>query len=471
MKKWFCMLLAFVLALGLCACGESEKSPQKEGLQIGFARADATTYDQVNISGGDSKNRLSTGYRDPIMVTCLAISTGGDTFLVYTMDYITASSAYTEAAETLITEATGVPADRIIMNCTHTHSAPAIAYEYDTITPYRDKFNKAAVKAAQEAVADMDTATIYSGAVETEGLIFVRHYEMSDGTFAGANYGSFSSSIVGHAYEGDDQIQVVKFAREAEDKKDIILVSNPAHATAVSGTDRDMLSADIAFSVRDYVEKNTDAHVAYFIGAAGDQVPSSRIPAEGSTNDYLLYGQRMGKYVVDLLPSLTQLTSGDALLKTQKFTGNTIKEGLERLEDAKLVYPTIKEFGNGAPETKAAVAQYGFSSPYQVTAIVNRSKMADTRTMVLNTLALGDMVFVFAPYEMFSENGKFIKENSPYAMTFVVTCSENHQGYLPSVNGFRVECYETHVTNYARGTAEDLANTYIEMLTAMKNGQ
>ena len=91
--------------------------------------------------------------------------------------------------------------------------------------------------------------------------------------------------------------------------------------------------------------------------------------------------------------------------------------------------------------------------------------------MVLNTLALGDLAFVFAPYEMFSENGKFIKENSPYAMTFVVTCSENHQGYLPSVNGFRVECYETHVTNYARGTAEDLANTYIEMLTAMKNGQ
>lgn len=464
-------MLALLLVLGLCACGESEKASQKEGLQIGFGRADATPFEAVNISGGDSKNRMSTGYRDPIMVTCLAISTGGDTFLVYTMDYITASSDYTAEAETLITEATGVPADKIIMNCTHTHSGPAIGYDYETITPYREKFNKAAVKAAKEAVEDMDSARIYSGAVQTEGLIFVRHYAMSDGTFAGANYGSFSSSIEGHAYEGDAQVQVVKFAREAADKKDIILVSNPAHATAVSGTDRDMLSADIAFSVRDYVEKNTDAHVAYFIGAAGDQVPSSRIPAEGSTNDYLIYGERMGKYVVELLPGLTPLDSGNAVLKTQKFTGNTIKEGLERLQDAQQVHPTIKKFGNSAPETKAAVAQYGFSSPYQVTAIINRSKMAETRTMTLNTLALGDMAFVFAPYEMFSENGKFIKENSPYPMTFVVTCSENHQGYLPSVNGFRVECYETHVTNYARGTAEDLANTYIEMLTAMKNGQ
>ncbi len=468
MKKRICLVLAIIMALSLCACGESAGGGEKKGLQVGFAREDVTPLDSVNISGGDSKNRMSQGYRDPINVTCVALCNGGDTYLIYTLDFITASSDYTVPAEELITEATGVPAERIIMNCTHTHSGPAIAYDYETILPYRDKFNKGAVKAAEKAIADMSPAELYAGAVETEGLVFVRHYEMDNGTFAGANYGSFSGSIKGHAYEGDKEVQVIKFARAAENKKDIVLVSNPAHATAVSGTDRDLLSADIAYSVRNYVEENADCLVAYFIGAAGDQVPSSRIMEEGSTEDYLIYGERMGKYVVDLLPSLKKMNAGPATLKTQSFTGKTIKEGLERLADARAVREVASKYGNSAPETKAAVAQYKFSSVYQATAIVARNGRADTQTMELNALALGDVSFAFVPYEMFSENGKYVKENSPFPVTFVITCSEDHQGYLPSVNGFRVECYESHVTAYERGTAETLAETYVEMLNALK---
>ena len=471
MKKIFAILLVCLLLVSLCACGSSETKAKKEGLYIGFGRVDATPTSGVNISGGDSMNRLSTGFRDPINVTCVAIGSGEDTFLVYTLDYISADDDYTAPAEKMITEATGIPADRIIMNCTHTHSGPAIAYNYDSIVPYRDVFNKAAVKAAQKAIEDMAPSQAYGGAADTEGLIFVRHYEMENGSFAGANYGSFSGTIKGHAYEGDDQVQMIRFVREGENKKDVVLVSNPAHATAVSGTDRDMLSADIAYSVRNYVENNADCHVAYFIGAAGDQVPSSRIPEEGSTTDYLLYGERMGKYIIDALPGLETLGAGDITLQTREFTGKTIKEGLDRLEDAKKAREVINQYGNSAPESKAAAAQYGFSSVYQATAIVARAGRGDTQTMTLNTLSLGDMAFVFAPYEMFSENGLYIKENSPYPMTFVVTCSEEHQGYLPSVNGFRVECYETHVTVYERGTAETLADTYIEMLTETKNGQ
>ncbi|MBR4863640.1 MAG: hypothetical protein IKU07_03625 [Oscillospiraceae bacterium] len=467
MKKILCFFLTAVLLLSLCACSGSEVT-EKKGLQVGFCRADATPTEAVNISGGDSKNRMSAGYRDPITVTCVALSNGGETYLMYTLDYISASNAYTVPAESLITEATGIPAERIIMNCTHTHSGPAIGYDYDTIKPYRDKFNKAAVEAAEKAIADMSSAELYAGSVETEGLVFVRHYEMDNGTFAGANYGSFSTSIKGHAYEGDASVQVIKFARSAEDKKDVILVSNPAHATAVSGTDSSLLSADIAYSVRDSVEKSTDSHVAYFIGAAGDQVPSSRIPAEGSTNDYLLYGERMGNYITELIPNLTKLEAGPVELETREFTGKTIKEGLERLADARAVREVATKYGNGAPETKAAVAQYNFSSVYQATAIVARNGREDTQTMTLNAMGLGELGIIFAPYEMFSENGKFVKENSPYALTFVVTCSENAQGYLPSANGFRVECYESHVTTYERGTAENLADTFVEMLNKLK---
>ena len=72
------MLLTALTVLALCACGESGSAGSKKGLQVGFGRADATPVDAVNISGGDSKNRISAGYRDPIMVACVAFGTGED---------------------------------------------------------------------------------------------------------------------------------------------------------------------------------------------------------------------------------------------------------------------------------------------------------------------------------------------------------------------------------------------------------
>lgn len=56
-------------------------------------------------------------------------------------------------------------------------------------------------------------------------------------------------------------------------------------------------------------------------------------------------------------------------------------------------------------------------------------------------------------------------------MTFVVTCSQNHDGYLPSELGWEVESYESMITRWARGTAEELAKEYVNMLTEMKNAE
>lgn len=464
MKKIMCLLLAVATLLTLCACGAG-----KGELQVGFARVDVTPEDPVPVSAGDSITAVASGCADEITVSCVAISAGKAIYLVYSMDYMTACENYTKAAQEQITQATGVPAERILMNATYTHFGPAIDSGDETMDPYRETFNAGAVKAAQDAIADMSPAQVYGGAVETEGLIFVRHYQMENGTFAGTNYGNLGGTIQGHAYQGDTQVQVVRFVRAAEGQKDIVLISNPVHTTAVSTTDSALLSGDIAASTRDYVEQQADVHVAYFIGAGGDQEPFSRIPDEESAADYIAYGQRMGKYVVDLLPQLTVYTGGAPELETRRFTGNTAKDGLERLEDAKKVQVIATQHGIGAVETKAAVAQYGFGSVYQATEILARATREDTQTMTLNVMSLGDIALVFAPYEMFSESGKYIKENSPYAMTFVVSCSEDHQGYLPTETGFRVGGYETHVTIYAPGTAEAVAETYVKMLKDLKD--
>ena len=53
-------------------------------------------------------------------------------------------------------------------------------------------------------------------------------------------------------------------------------------------------------------------------------------------------------------------------------------------------------------------------------------------------------------------------------MTFIITCSEGAKGYLPSELGVQIGTYESCVTEFEYGTAEKLADDFVNMLTEMK---
>jgi hypothetical protein len=84
-------------------------------------------------------------------------------------------------------------------------------------------------------------------------------------------------------------------------------------------------------------------------------------------------------------------------------------------------------------------------------------------------LAMGDISFITAPYEMFNSNGRFIKENSPYKMTFVCTCSNDTIDYLADATTFQYDCYEVNTRRMGAGTAEKVADLYVAMLKELKS--
>ena len=112
----------------------------------------------------------------------------------------------------------------------------------------------------------------------------------------------------------------------------------------------------------------------------------------------------------------------------------------------------------------ALAREKGFSSYFEATAVRARSNAPDARDMNLRTMTIGKLGFIFAPYEMFGTQGMYIKEHSPCDMTFVVTCSEGAKGYMPSQLGVQIGCYESCVTQFAPGTAEKLAEDFVNML-------
>ncbi len=468
MKRILSVVLVLVLALSLFGCSESKKAA---GLEVGFGRIAIVPDYEVQLSGG-AATRYSEGNQDMQYITCIALRYGEETFLIGTMDFLTTDDVYADPARALMSAATGVPMENILLNSTHTHAGAAIRSNGSkNVEHFRNDFNLWAERAAKEAMNDLSPAEVSYGSTKTEGMAFVRHYLMSDGSYAGPNYGDFSKlSIVSHSNDADTELQMIKFTRSAEDKKDIVMVNFPAHATMNQTSTA--LSADFPAPTREYIESTADVLCAYFIAAAGDQVPTSRIASENFSSDYQVYGHELGRIAVEeVMPNLTALETSPISFNQKTYTGKSMKEGIERLAEAKSVQAEWQTVGRGTSEGKAAAQKHGFSSVYEVSAVINRANYDETKSMNLRTLALGDVGIVFAPYEMFGSEGMYIKENSPYPMTFVITCSQDHAGYLPSQLGFEMNCYEVHVTEYERGTAEKVANEFVSMLTEMKNPQ
>ena len=458
-----CLILSMILAFA--ACGKEES----ESLQAGFGRASIMPKTSVPLAGGDWTKRYSTGEMDDLSITCVALRQQEQTILLCSMDLITATDNFVDPAKAAISKATGVPQENILMNATHTHSAPAIRNDFDGVVEYRELFFKAAVQATTDAIADLASTEIYYGSTMTEGMAFVRHYLLSDGSYAGSNFGNFENGeILGHSTEADGEMQLIRLSRK--DKKDILLMSFPAHATFNGGSAQTKLSADFPGITRAYVEEHADVLAAYFIGAAGDQISRSSIEGEGrfEKDQYRQYGEALGKYAVDALGNLRKMENTGMVLSAVTFTGKSNKEKVEKFLEAKSVVAVAREYGVSAPETVAAARENGFSSYYEANAVKNRVSAPATRSMELRVMKLGNLGFVFAPYEMFSTQGMYIKEKANCDMTFIVTNSEGDMGYMPSRKGIEIGSYEACVTDFEPGTAEILAEEFVKLLDAVK---
>ena len=469
MKKLLCLILVLLMTLSICACGVTESEvagEEKKQFMAGYGRENITPDQPLTLGGSGTADRESEGTLDFLYVTCIALTDEKDqTVLLITHDLLNSDDSYVIPAKEKISEATGVPVGNIMVSGTHTHSAPSItSNSLPGMAAYREMYYKAVVKACQTALNDRVPATIQMGSVWAEGMAFSRQYILPDGSMT--NNAAASLNPVGHPDDPDQEAQIIRFVRPNEEKKDIIVVNYPIHATFNGSASDKYVCSDAPGSIRYYIEKEAGVQVAYFIAAGGNQVPDSKMKSEKHGLDWEEYGNALGKVIVDYLPNLTDVNVGDIQLKNRIFSAVTNKDKLDMLPQAQEIMTAYGQ--GGTKKCNPLVEQYGLSSVWEAQAIVKRAALGETAEMSLNVLAIGDMSFIFAPYEMFAPTGMYIKEESPYDMTFVVTCANGSFGYLPTDAAYDYDVYESHVTRVVRGTAEDVANTYLEMLRELK---
>jgi len=483
MKKLIALTLVLIMVLSLCACTKSEKKPAETAVfQAGFGRANITPNYSVPLSGyGNTTTRMSQGFVDYLYATCVAFQDAkGEKVLLYTCDVINISESTYQLCSEAISKATKIPVERIIISATHTHSGPDQGSSHASITQYKEDFKQKLVEAAEAALADLSPATIQAGSTTIEGLNFVRHYIMNDGTVSGDNFGSTATGYAGHEREADKEMQLVRLNREG-DKQDILMINWQGHAKIASTNatpegrfSREMLSADYIGSTREFVEQETGLLVAYYLGASGNLNTLSNIQSEQKDvpQDFKVFGQKLGQNVVDALPTLKDVETGLVATKKTVFQAEVDHTEDHMAANAQIIanlWAQTNDYTLCANEGKP----YGIISPYHATSIVARCNNPLTvKEMQINAVTIGNIGFATVPYEMFCQNGQAVKDGSPYETTFMITCCNGSNAYIAAEAAFEYNggtgSYEVHNRTFARGTAEAIQDELISMLNGLK---
>lgn len=422
MKRWISFLLLAAISICLLmGCGEKAPEPEKpQVFSAGFAKVDISPKVSLPLDGysgaNEAKNRWSNFTEKPLYVTCTAITDEkGTTVLVLTLDLLNAATS--DTLRPVIAEAVGVPTERIIFHCTHTHSSVALNIAEPAVMDYISQLTESAISASRQALEDRKPVTaLETGFSRTEYCNSVRHYLLSNGeyiAYTGAKVPE-GATWYGYTSDADNLLQVVKFTRDGG--KPILLVNWQAHPCAA--VDKKTVTSDYPGILRETLEQELDCHAVYIQGAAGNLMTATELASEKMKFDrnYLQLGQLLAEKAVEAISNSRPV----------ELTDISMQEKNLEMQD---------KYGNN-------------------------------RNLFLYGFSIGQFAMVTAPFEIFDTNAMAVKETSPFQMTFFASCTNGAGGYLPTPESFDwTQAYEARITSFPKGTAETVQAAQTQLLS------
>ena len=309
--------------------------------------------------------------------------------------------------------------------------------------------------------------------------------------------------------EADNTMQLLQFefVNESDGKNPVVLINWRAHPTTNSGVDKNKVSSDYVNSLR-YQMEQKGFRSAFIQGAGANTVISSRYhtdwtaecPTPG-TADTNVYGELLAKVAEYCLQygMTDDLPCGDIRTIQRTFKGNIqqdsedLQAAVERIKDENGDIRTDIEYPY-QDKTNGCIINSRFHAE-QVDRRKKEANNSDFTTQEIAVVSLGNSAaFVTAPNELSDRYGissyadtnndwtKLISEET-YGTPFVVTHANGSNGYLPNYLNFDYNSgvtdrngnplplgagsYEANTCRYARGTGEELIETFDEMLAEL----
>jgi neutral ceramidase len=433
-----------------------------EQLLVGAAEVVVTPPLGISMAGY-YEDRKADDVHDDLFAHALVFECGGEAAAVVVCDLIGLSPEVTGPARDAIRARTGVPPERVMVCCTHTHTGPVIATRKvwfgDPDPVYVDVLTRKIADAAQLAWQRRQQAALRAGKGRAEGIAFNRRYWMKDGRLL-TNPPFQSPDIVRPAGPIDPEVSVL-LASDAGGTPLALLSNYALHPDQVGGT---ALGADHEGAERRLLRRVLGEGVTVLCpnGCCGD------INHFDVSKPWPQQGQRcadrsgsvLAGAVLQALPDLAAVAAAPL-------------RGGSRAVAIGLRLPTAEEVAWAEEVVNRPLHGFDDAGIDVVKAHrIQRLARAGEASIEAEVTAIvcGDLAIVGLPGECFVELGLEVKRRSPFRHTIVCELCNASIGYVPTRKAYDEGGYEATSTPLQPGTGESLVEAAVALLEGAAGG-
>jgi len=410
--------------------------------------------------------RLAEDVIDELHAKAIVMSDGEVSVAVVVCDLIAMTRDRMDAIKERAAAMSGVPADNILVACTHTHSGPAPCWVL-AVDPEEEYMDWACLKVADAvtlASRRLQDAQAGAAAGAVPGQVFNRRWWLKDGSVK-MNPGFQNPELVKPAGPTDPQFTIL--AIETPDGVPIALLANYALHYVGAGASN-AISADYFGMFGQAMTRmmGCDLLAVMSNGCCGDinNVDFSRPP-----HPLTRIPRAKTRQVAEICAAqAVRLWREDVVMTRDVPLGVAARE----VEVRKRHIPPEE-----LAEAKRADAAGGdlhdadFFWQWQKARV---SELPDVFPTLLQGLRIGDVGLVGLPGEILVEIGLQVKENSPFPFTMPIELANGYLGYTCTDKALVEGSYETE-TAYsslpAAGTEKLYVDTAAELLQELGSGR
>ncbi len=440
-------------------------------LQFGTATRDITPAYPVWMHGYSGRDHPSDGVLEPLQLGCLAISDGQTTLLIVTCDMIGIHADIAQRLAAHLEDLTGVPADHVLISCSHTHFAPALHIQQYTsprvglVGPdprFVADLQLKMVEAAQESLRNLQPASLETARLAAPQVAFNRRTVRPDGSVQT----NFRYPLDADRYT-IGPIDTELFALRVRDELGVRAVlanfgCHPVTGGPLGDADHYRLSADYPYYLRQALTAAYGCPAFFTLGGAGDAVPQDRFGRSrqrigGILGESIVLAER--RFAADERATLrAEVVALEA--ETILRTGPAAEAEYEAAREAFLALLDAEANPREESYVKA-------NERYQLAsnALFRHQLYPDNRFAIpVQFLQIGETMLVGLPFEVLSEFARKMKAAHPHSV--LCSCAGGYQGYLPFAYEYARGGYEASSasTHFAPGAADGLLELVLAKL-------